>query len=69
MMDTQYTQITKVADIGATISIGGFGITLHAANEWVQILAGLVAIIAGIAAAIFHIKRIIALNKQENDDG
>lgn len=68
-MDAQYSQVTKAADIGAGISIGGFGVTLHSANEWIQIVAGLVAIVAGIAAAVFHIKRIRALNKQNGGGG
>jgi len=66
-MQTQYDQITKVADIGAAISIGGFSLTLHAANEIVQLLAGLVAIVAGIAAAVFHIKRIRSLKDTTNE--
>ena len=66
-MQTQYDQVARVADVGAGISIGGFGLTLHSANEVIQIIAGLVAIIAGIAAFVFHIKRIQAIKKDKND--
>lgn len=67
-MEHNYTQLTKVADIGAGVSIGGFTLTLESTNEVVQIVAGLVAIVAGIAAAVFHIKRTIALNKAKKNE-
>lgn len=50
---------TKVADVAAATSVGGASVSILADfNTWVQIGAGLVAIVAGLAAAAFHIVKL-----------
>ena len=50
---------TKVADIAAGASLSGAGVSILAdVNTYVQIGAGLVAIIAGLAAAAFHMVKL-----------
>lgn len=48
--------ITRAADVAAGTSIAGASVAwLAEVNAWVQIAAGAVAVIAGLAAAFFHI--------------
>lgn len=47
----------RLADAGAAVSIAFFGISLVEWNLIVQIIAGLIAIIAGSAAAYYHIRK------------
>jgi hypothetical protein len=55
---------TKVADIAAATSVGGAGVSfLSDFNTYVQIGAGLVAIIAGLAAAAFHLFKLYWAHK------
>jgi hypothetical protein len=50
---------TKVADIAAGTSLSGAGVSILAdVNTYVQIGAGLVAILAGLAAAAFHVVKL-----------
>jgi hypothetical protein len=50
---------TKIADVAAGTSLSGAGVSILAdVNTWVQIGAGLVAIIAGLAAAAFHLVKL-----------
>jgi hypothetical protein len=67
MMQAQYDSVAKAADIGVGVAAGGAYGALHATNEVVQILAGLVAILAGVVTAVFHIKRIRALKKAQEE--
>lgn len=63
---------TRVADIGAVGSIGtAVTINLADINMAVQIAAGLVAIIAGLAAAAFHFYKTYAMHKdrRKNNNG
>jgi len=54
-----HTVSTKVADVAAATSVGGAGVSFLADfNTYVQIGAGLVAIIAGLAAAAFHLFKL-----------
>ncbi len=54
----------KIADIGAAMSVAIAGTSwLTELDVIVSITAGVVAIIAGIAAAVFHITRTYRLNK------
>ena len=49
----------QIADTAAATSIGAAGYAwLGTANEIVQLIAGIVAIVAGCAAAWWHIKKI-----------
>jgi hypothetical protein len=57
-----------MADTGAAISITAASYTwLTAANEVVQLLAGVVAIAAGTAAAVWHIERIKEARRNARD--
>lgn len=48
----------RAADAGAATSVMTFaGLTLSEANEIVQIIAGLVAIVAGLCASYYHLSR------------
>lgn len=53
-----------LADIGVGTSAAGFVVNIAAANELVQLLAGLVAIVSGIAAAVFYIDGWIKRRKK-----
>jgi hypothetical protein len=54
-----FDQPTKAADTAAVVSsLGAFTSWVVNAMPWVQFVAGLVAIIAGICASIYHIKKI-----------
>jgi len=57
-------QITKVADAAAGTSIAGFAISWAHAGEVVTVVAGVVAIIAGLAAAWFHIEGALARRRE-----
>ncbi len=63
-MSAHYDQVAKAADIAAITSGGGFLTTIAATSEIVQIIAGLVAIVAGVLAGAFHIERIRALRRE-----
>jgi hypothetical protein len=55
---------TRAADAGAGIAAGAAGTAwLIELNTWVQIGAGMAAIIAGIAAAAFHVYKIRELRR------
>jgi len=55
-----------LADSAALGSIATFlGMSMSDWDVVIHLIAGLVAIIAGAAAAAFHIKRIIQLDKQD----
>lgn len=59
------TASTKVADIAAAGTIGtATWINLADLNMVVQIAAGVVAVIAGLAAAIFHAYKTYDLRQQ-----
>lgn len=48
----------RIADAGAATSMAtAAGLTLSQVNEIVQIVAGLVAIVAGMCAAYYHVTR------------
>ncbi len=50
---------TKLADAAAATSVGGAGVSfLTDVNMYIQIGAGAVAILAGLAAAAFHIFKL-----------
>ena len=58
---------TKVADIAAATSVGGAGVSfLVDFNTYVQIGAGLVAIVAGLAAAAFHLVKLYWAHQDRN---
>jgi ABC-type uncharacterized transport system permease subunit len=62
------TLTTRVADIAASTSIAGAGVAwLAEVNAWIQIAAGVVAVIAGLAAAIFHIYKTYDLHQSRKD--
>lgn len=63
-MSSRYDAATKLADTGASVSVISWLTSLQVANEVVQIIAGIVAILAGMMAAIFHWKRIKALSSE-----
>ena len=59
---------TKVADVAAVGSISAAAtVGLTNLNLYVQIAAGVVAIIAGLSAAIFHAYKTYHLHKHRND--
>jgi len=56
---------TRIADLGAVTSIGLFGTTwLADLDLFISIIAGLVAIVAGVAAASYHYTRRKILKNQ-----
>ena len=60
-----------VAKVATAASAAGAGTSLLAITEWVQFIAGLVAIVAGIGAAWWHFERIYdqrKLRKKSDDD-
>ena len=58
-----------LADTAAAGSVATFlGIALTSWEAWVNILAGIVAIIAGLSAALYHIAKLRQLNKKDSDD-
>ena len=57
-----------LADTAAAGSVATFlGIALSSWEAWINILAGLVAIIAGLSAAAYHIAKLRKLNKKDQD--
>ena len=54
---------TKVADAAAGTAIAGFAISWAHAGEVVTVVAGVVAIIAGLAAAWFHIEKALQIRR------
>lgn len=62
-------QMVRVADAGAATSIALFGVSLATWNEIVQIIAGLVAIFAGLAAGAYHISKWRHLKSSEEEPG
>lgn len=61
---------TKAADIAAAGSIGTAAVVnLANLNTIVQIAAGVVAIIAGVAAAVFHGYKTYDLHHQRKTNG
>lgn len=64
----------RAADAGTVTSIAAAGTTwvlhwLDVANTVVQIVAGIVAIVAGVASAWYYIKSNRRLNQQPKDYG
>jgi hypothetical protein len=59
----QNVDVTKVADAMAGTAIAGFAISWAHAGEIVTVVAGAVAIIAGLAAAWFHIERALQIRR------
>ena len=60
------TKQEQLADVAVGVSVATFlGITLVEWNTIVHIIAGLVAIVTGIAAAWYHIKRTKYLDKHD----
>lgn len=58
------------ADVAAGISAGSAGYAwLGTANEVVQLLAGIVAIAAGIAALRFHLVKTKEVKKEQKERG
>ena len=58
---------TKVADTAVVISsLGAVTSWIVNALPWVQFVAGIVAIIAGLCAARYHYKKIKELNDRRN---
>ena len=54
-----FDQSTKAADTAAVVSsLGAFTSWVVDALPWVQFVAGIIAIIAGIYAAAYHAKKI-----------
>lgn len=71
MHDQIHTVSVKVADVTAAGAVGtAAAVNLTSLNLYVQIGAGLVAIVAGLAAAAFHIYKMYRLhtNKDPIDD-
>ena len=63
---TKMTRPEQLADAGAVGSIVTFlGLSLSDWNDIVHIVAGVVAIIAGVAAATFHVIKISQIEKQD----
>lgn len=63
MNDMLHMQLTEhaqsvVAKTATAASVGGAGVSIVAANEIIQLIAGVVAIVAGIGAAWWHFERI-----------
>lgn len=77
MLDNKFIHITEHAQAVAAktatgLSVGGAGASLLVANEVIQIVAGIVAIVAGLAAAWWHFERIYDAhvkrrNQRDND--
>jgi hypothetical protein len=64
----QHIQQTA-ADAAAGVSVVGAGYTwLATANEVAQLVASIVAIVAGIAAIVWHIQRIRQNRKENKND-
>ena len=63
MMQAQYDQMAKAADVGVGITAASAASAIHTTNDVVQILAGIVAIVAGVATAVFHIQRILHMKR------
>lgn len=59
---------TVSANAATAISGGGAVTSMMAANEVIQIIAGCVAIVAGIAAAWWHFERIYDARRKRRDD-
>ncbi len=60
----QNVDITKVADAAAGTSIAGFAISWAHAGEVVTVVAGSVAIIAGLAATWFHVEKALQIRRE-----
>lgn len=56
------------AKAATVVSAAGAGTSLVAVNEFIQILAGVVAVIAGIAAAWWHFERIYDVHQERKRD-
>lgn len=54
------------ANTATAVSGGGAVISLSSANEYIQLAAGVVAIVAGVAAAWWHFERIYDARKRRN---
>lgn len=65
-----YDHLLRQADFAAATSVASVGVTVSIVNEWVQLVAGVVAIVTGLAALYFHVERIILMKKEGkvNDD-
>lgn len=62
----EYDPLVRAADTAAGISIGGAVVTqLATFNIVIQLFAGIVAIVAGVMAALFHYERWRALRLQK----
>ena len=60
--------MTKLADAAAGTSIAGFGLSLAAASEVVTLIAGIVAILAGLSAVWFHTEKALAVRQKRLRD-
>ena len=71
MMQQQLHEVsTRVADVAAAGSISTAAVVnLAQLNTMVQIAAGVVAIIAGTAAAVFHAYKTYDLHRSRIQDG
>lgn len=59
------TRPEQLADASAVTSITAFlGISLVEWDLWIHVIAGVVAIVAGVAAATYHIIRTIKLQNK-----
>lgn len=62
-------QTTRVADMAAAGSIGAAAaVNLTTINLYVQIAAGCAAIVAGLAAAVFHAYKTYQLHQHRKDE-
>lgn len=57
----------RIANAAAAMSLGGFSITLANVDTIISITAGCVAIVAGLAAAWYHIAKTRRLKNGTND--
>jgi hypothetical protein len=63
-----YDHLLRQADVAAATSAASVGVTISIVNEWVQVIAGLVAIVSGLAALYFHIERTVLMKKEVKHD-
>lgn len=60
-------EVIKLADAGAGGSIVAWMVSHLGSGEAVTTIAGIVAIVAGLAATWFHIERALDLRRQRKD--
>ena len=60
------TKTEQIADVAAGFSIATFlGLSMSDWDTLIHIIAGIVAIIAGVSAAVFHIARTVHLHRNK----